>query len=122
MTVRRRYIDPRTRDYVLERGTTKNDETIASTVVLLLATERGSSPARPRDGSRLHTLKKATPDAGRLAEEYAIEALAPVNHWLRGLQATATVVSERTGARLDLIIAYYDRSGVQRRVPYSRSL
>lgn len=122
MTVRRPYIDPRTGDYQLVSGSLRNDDTLASTVVLLLRTERGSCPVAPDHGSRLHTLRKATPDAGRLAREYVVEAIAPVKQWLRDLQVTADVVSERTGARLEVVVAYRDTSGEARRVPYTRSL
>lgn len=90
----RRKIDPATRDYTIATGAPTVDSTYASSVLIALSMERDSCPLYDEDeqiGSRLHTIKKLTPDAKVLARSYALEALAPLRPVLRELAVTADI-------------------------------
>lgn len=89
----RRYIDPTSRDFVIENGVSKADPTLGTTVALLLSLERGSCAWAPELGSRLYTLRHATERAAVLAKAYAAEALVPLRRQgrLPGLVVLATV-------------------------------
>jgi phage gp46-like protein len=94
----RRYIDPKTRDYVLEGGALKQDDGFTSKVVLALSTKLGSAQAYPAFGSRLHEVKRADEQGRKLAERHALRALAHLTSEIRDLKVVATLTANRPGA------------------------
>lgn len=117
MAVSRYYIDPDTKDHEIVNGAPRDDDTIASSVVLALAMERGSSPLLPNLGSRFHTLKKKTPDALELAWRYALEALDPL--FQRGDLPELEVFTEYLGNELRVTVSYRQRNGKAKALTYS---
>lgn len=120
-----RYIDPATRDYVVEGGSPREDDSEASTIVWLLGLERGTFAPDPDLGSRLHTLRKATRDAVRLGQSYALEALEPriAAGAITKVSVSGKLVDLRpSGKALDLVVSYTDRRGQARAVPFRRVL
>ena len=94
----RRYIDPKTRDYVVEGGQLKQDDGFTSEAVLALSTRLGSALAFPTFGSRLHEIKRADEQGRRLAEKHAIKALAHLERRVEGLRVEAALPKNRPGA------------------------
>lgn len=117
MPIIRPWQDPITRDYVIERGAPRHDSTHVSDVARRLATQRGTVPTLPHFGSRLHRISKMVKNVGRLAVNYAREALADLVHSraIRDLEISAT--TSRT--RIDLLVSFRDRTGLQQTVNYS---
>lgn len=94
----RRYIDPKTRDYVVEGGQLKQDDGFTSEVVLALATRLGSALALPTFGSRLHEIKRADERGRRLAEKHAMKALAHLERKVQDLRIEAALPKDKLGA------------------------
>jgi phage gp46-like protein len=94
----RRYVDPKTRDYVVEGGALKQDDGFTSKVVLALATKLGSAHAFPTFGSRIHEVKRADEQGRKLAERHAMRALAHLTSEIRELSVTAALSKDRPGA------------------------
>jgi phage gp46-like protein len=113
-----RYVNPRTGDHAVDdQGRWRRDDTLATRVYLLLATERGSFPGDPTVGSRLHLLRrgKLTANIHRVAEDYAREALEDLvrDGSLTDLVVTAQRVPEAGFLRLD--VGATDTTGTERR-------
>lgn len=94
----RRYIDPKTRDYVVDGGQLRQDDGFTSKVVLALATRLGSALAFPEFGSRLHEIKRADEQGRRLAEKHALKALAHLEREIGELKVDAKLPPHRPGA------------------------
>lgn len=72
------YIDPLTRDYVLEDGRFQVDEELSTAVYLCLETQRGTRIGDPDFGSRLHELRKNPQRSAEQAPALVKEALQPL--------------------------------------------
>ncbi len=101
---RRRFIDAKTRDYVVEGGRLKQDDGFTSKVVLALATRLGSALAFPTFGSRLHEVKRADERGRRLAEKHAERALGHLASEIQGLKVEAKLVPSQTGA-IEIVVS-----------------
>lgn len=93
----RRWIDPKSRDYVVEGGELKQDHGFTSKVVLALATKLGSCLVLPEFGSRIHEVKRADEQGRRLAEKHALNALHHLTAEITGLTVAAFISTERPG-------------------------
>ena len=93
----RRWIDPQTRDYVVEDGDLKQDYGFTSQVVLALATRLGNCLVMPNFGSRLHEVRRADEQGRMLTEKHAIQALQHLTSKFSGLTVTASISTERPG-------------------------
>jgi phage gp46-like protein len=93
----RRWIDPTTRDYVVEVGELKQDYGFTSKVVLALSTKLGSCLVLPAFGSRIHEVKRADEQGRRLAEKHATNALQHLTTEIVGLSVVASISSDRPG-------------------------
>jgi phage gp46-like protein len=100
----RRWIDPKTRDYVVENGDLKQDYGFTSQVVIALATRLGSCLVMPNLGSRIHEVRRADEQGRMLAEKHAVQALQHLSSRFKDLVATASISTERPGA-IDLQIS-----------------
>lgn len=101
---RGRYIDPASGEFTIERGVPRSDETVASDVILALRSRRGYCAGDPDFGSRLHTIKKLTPSARRLAEAYVLEA---IRHLIdRGEVRSPKVTAAVQGTRIEYTLTY----------------
>ena len=120
MAARRRYINPSTGDYAISRGGFVEDMTPASRVVLRLRTRKGTIPGLPSFGSRLHEIRKLTPDAKPKAEAFVREALDDLVklEQLPDLTIVATVVE----STLQIAISYRDPDGRMRAIPYTHKV
>lgn len=75
----RRWIDATARDYVIEDGEPRRDETRASQVVYLLALRKGSSAVAPDLGNDwLNDQGKIEPGSERRCAQLCEEALSPL--------------------------------------------
>jgi phage gp46-like protein len=103
-------LDPATLDWTWDRGRLKEDETHLSTVLFLIAHQRGTSCAFPDVGSRFYTIKKILPNTPRDVEIMTIEALDPLiqPRKITQVKATATRVGPVTIA---LRISWQDTRG-----------
>ena len=113
MPARRRYIDPATNDYLVVNGALRNDETHASTVVLLLTLRKGSCAVAPELGNAIFDeLKKLGDGAQRRAEQLAEQALAPLTRSRRitNLNIVATIDADL----LSLSVEFTDPQGRER--------
>lgn len=116
----RRYLDPKTRDYVAEGGALKQDDGFTSKVVLALSTKLGSAEAVPTFGSRLHEIRRADEQGKKLAESHALRALSHLTKDIQDLAVVATL-SNKTPNRIDLAIT--GKKGLQAlRVDYTAVL
>lgn len=125
MTAVNRYVDPTTRDYVIQAGAPREDATLASTVAFLLNLEQGSCVLDPELGSRLHTIRHARRDAKVLGESYARLAVRPLVEAgkLPGLEVTARVYeSARREKHLEVIVTWTRDGRRVAPVRYSRRL
>lgn len=108
------FIDPVTRDYVLEAGTPLRDpaQGLANAVYLRLMTPLKSYWPDETFGSRLHELQREK-DLARvalLARQYAEQALAPI--LLDGRATAIVITAERPGnGRMLLLIEVTAASG-----------
>lgn len=116
----RRWIDPETRDYVVERGGPRGDSTRAAKVYIQLATRRGSCAVNPKLGSRLHLITRTGRGVVQRAEAYALECVEDMvrAREIRDVTAVAEVVRDATGvgARLDTTLSFYDSASDPRSV------
>ena len=116
----RRYLDPKTRDYVADGGALKQDDGFTSKVVLALSTKLGSAEAVRTCGSRLHEIKRADEQGRKLAENHALRALAHLTTDIRDLRVAASI-SPKNPSRIDLVIT--GKKGLQAlRVDYTAVL
>lgn len=76
--VLRRWLDPQTRDYVVEAGAPRGDDTAASEVVLRVTTPLGSFVPDPTFGSRLFQIDRIARGTERRARAFVVEALRPM--------------------------------------------
>ena len=117
MPARRRYIDPTTKDYVVENGSPRADSTHVSTAVFLLSLRYGSSAVAPELGNRIYDeLDKLTDDAPRRAERFAILALRPLTR-TRAITELDVEASVEDGT-LCLEVAFTDKDGVPQSFPF----
>jgi len=118
----RRWIEPLTGDYVVERGGPRSDSTRASQVLLRLRMKRGTCAVRPQLGSRLHTIRKATAGAARLADGYALESLDDLirSEAIRNVRVTSTVYVQP--AAIGIEVAFEDSSSETRTVTYTSQI
>lgn len=72
------YIDPITRDYVLEDGRFQVDDDLTTQVYLCLETQRGTRIGDKDFGSRLHELTKNPQRSAEQAPALVKEALQPL--------------------------------------------
>lgn len=120
----RRWLDPMTGDYVVERGGPRGDDGHASSIVLRLRMHRGTCGALPTFGSRLHTIQKATKGSSRLAESYVLEALEDLIQpkTIRDVDVDVTVAPVSGGAALLIEVSYTDSAGDSRSVTYTSAV
>lgn len=118
----RRWLDPSTRDYVVERGGPRADATRASKVLLRMTMKRGSCAVAPTLGSRLHTIRRESVGVIQRAEAYALECVEDLvrRHEIRDVTAAAQVVRSSSGASLDVELAFLDTAGDPRSVRVSQ--
>lgn len=93
----RRWIDPTTRDYVVQDGDLRQDDGFASKVVLALGTRLGTCQVLPSFGSRLHEIKRADELGRKLAEKRARSALAHLESEVDELTVTAALNAKAPG-------------------------
>lgn len=122
MAAARRWLDSVTGDYVVERGAPRADSTRASQVLLRLRMRRGSCPVRPRLGSRLHTIRKATASAARLAEGYALECVDDLmrSEVIFNVQVRSTVYVKP--AAIEVSVSFDDSSGQSDTVTFTSKI
>jgi phage gp46-like protein len=120
----RRWIDPKTRDYVVERGGPRSDSTRAAKVYLRLATRRGTCAVNPGLGSRLHLIKRTARGVTQRAEAYALECVEDMirAREIREVTAAAVVVRDETGASLDTTLSFRDTAGDPRSVRFQQRM
>ena len=124
MPAARRWLDPMTGDYVVERGSPRADDTNASNILLRLRMRRGSMPLLPTFGSRLHLITRNAQSALRLAEHYAYEAIEDLvrDGSIRGVVVKAESLSKNGGAFLAVTVSFSDSAADARTVQYERRL
>lgn len=122
--VGRRWLDPMTRDYVVENGRPRGDTSKMQKVLLAIFTELGSCPLDKDLGSRIHELKKATTSAARVARGYIFDCL---DTMVRGEEITQLEV-DVTVALVDGVnalvyaVSFHDRSSADpRQLGWSRT-
>lgn len=113
----RRYIDPTTRDYVVESGGFKGDSGISTQILIAWGMELGSCPVFPELGSRLHRVKHADERGRREAEAYGTEAIGHLKGKVNDLAVTATLSTLLPGCIS--LEAVYRLGDVEQRVPYT---
>lgn len=120
----RRWIDPITRDYVVERGGPRTDSTRAAKVYLRLATRRGSCAVNPSLGSRLHLITRSGRGVIQRAEAYALECVEDMVRAkeIRNVVATAVEVRDPGGASLDTTLSFLDSASDPRSVKVSQRM
>lgn len=103
MPARRRWIDPLSGDYVVERGGPREDSTHTSTVVRLLRLRRGSCPVAPSHGFPYDRFSKLADGAERAIEAAVRETLLPLTRpgLIRDLVVEATVEGGAVALRVD---------------------
>ncbi len=117
MTCRAPKIDVATGEYSIANGALVEDMTAASEVILALRSRRGSSAIAPWYGSRLHTIKKLTKAAPKLADFFAREAVQFLID--RGVLRDLRVASRISGRALVVVVSYRDRSGKAQTITYT---
>lgn len=105
-----RDINPQTRDYIADgTGGTRTTASAAPAVYHAITMRRGSLATRPNDGSRLHELQYAVPEAAPLAAELAELALQKLID--QGRLSDVQVDAAVTNGQLVLNIAATDTAG-----------
>jgi hypothetical protein len=114
MPAKRRWIDPRTGDYIVERGGPREDTTHASTVVRLLRLRRGSCPLTPEQGFPYDRFSKLGDGVERAIEAEVRETLKLLTgpKLIRDLVVKATIESGTINLRLD----FYDQLGAEQTI------
>lgn len=100
----RRWVDAKTRDYVVEAGRLRQDDGFTSDVVLALSTRLGSAQCFPEFGSRLYEIKRADEQGRKLAEAHALKALEHLTKKVRDLKVVAALPEKRPG-QIDLEVS-----------------
>lgn len=120
----RRWLDPDTRDYVVERGGPRADATRASKVLLRMTVKRGSCAVAPTLGSRFHLIRRDGVGVVQRAEAYGHECVEDLvkRREIRDVGVSATVVRTPSNTALDVVIAFKDTAGDPRSVRFSQRL
>lgn len=103
MPARRRWIDPETGDYVVQRGGPREDSTHISTVVRLLRLRRGSCPTAPEQGFPYDRFDRLGDGVERAVEGAVRETLLPLTRSgaIRNLLVEAAVEGGAIALRID---------------------
>ena len=114
----RRWLDPATRDYVVERGGPRPDATRASKVLLRLTTRRGSCAVAPTLGSRLHLIRRDGPGVTQRAEAYALEAVDDLvkRREIREVTARADVTGPPGNRAIEVVVFFREGASDPRSV------
>lgn len=115
----RRYADPETLDYVLERGAPTGDPTLATDVLRRIATQRGSIPTLTTFGSRLREIRKLGRGVERQAEQYVRECLGDLTQSRRIRDLAVKATADRTRGALFFEASFRDRAGSTQTVRYT---
>lgn len=120
----RRWLDPTTRDYVIERGGPRADETRASKVLLRLTMRRGSCAVAPTLGSRLHLIQRDGPGVVQRAEAYAREAVRDLEQRqeIRDVAASAVVSGPRGNRAIEVTLSFREGASDPRTVRTSHRI
>jgi phage gp46-like protein len=94
----RRYLDAKSRDYVVLAGELQQDHGFTSQVVLALGTRLGSCLVLPEFGSRIHEVRRADEQGRMLAEKHAVRALQHLTGRFKDLHVVASISTKRPGA------------------------
>lgn len=100
----RRWIDPRTRDYIVEAGGFREDAGFTSKVTLALGTRRGSCLVSPSFGSRMYKVRHVDEANRNLAKVMAEEAVAHLSDEVEDLKVEAFIPPGTIG-RIDLVVS-----------------
>ena len=120
-----RVIDPETRDWVIVQGQRQIDDSLISRVLFLVALEFNSSPAFPGLGSKLHEIKKITPDIDVVISQEIERTLKPMadEGELVDLVVTTTVTNqERIDPSIETKVSWRDAAGKPQSTKYEVQL